>query len=76
MTLFWCFYCYLSTDFTHYFGVSIIEFEQVNDCYGRRDCDIFSVSESKLDNTFPNNQLEAFFSKMFCLDIETDMKLV
>ena len=27
---FWCFYCYLWIDFTHCYGVSILDFEQVN----------------------------------------------
>ena len=30
MTLIWCLYCYLSTDFTHLVGVSIGDFKQVN----------------------------------------------
>ena len=30
ITLIWCIYCYLSTDFTHSVVVSIFDFKQVN----------------------------------------------
>ena len=30
MTLFWCLYCYISTNYTHYSGVSFVDFERVN----------------------------------------------
>ena len=34
VTLLWCLYRYIRTDFTHYSGVSIVEFKQVNTDWG------------------------------------------
>ena len=31
MTLFWCLYCWLSTDLAHSSGVSVSDFDRVND---------------------------------------------
>ena len=40
MTPFWYFYCKFSTDFTFFFSVSIVNFEQVNAFW----IDIFEIS--------------------------------
>ena len=50
-TSFWCLYCQLWTDFTHYSGVSILDFNHVNVCWVR------SRNFGMLDHKHPKTEL-------------------